>query len=114
MLVVSEEAYRTCNTSKPQRSFHGGETVFRLTKPGAVYFIGGAAGKCDKGQKLVVVVMSEHGPKGGMAAPPPSPEGFVAAGGPGEEAPPPVSASTGVSVCMVKVMGAFMAFALLV
>ncbi|XP_078439419.1 early nodulin-like protein 1 [Wolffia australiana] len=110
VLEVDNADYRTCNTSKPIESFHGGETVFRLTRGGAFFFIGGA-GKCEKGQKMVVVVMAVHGAARGPAA---APAGLAAAGGPEAEAPPPVSAgsSYGVCSCMVATLVVLAVFVL--
>lgn len=133
VLVVTEADYRTCNTSNPLRRLQGGHSVFRLTRPGPFFFIGGAAGRCERGQKLVVVVLSVRGPKRGAApsplgfapygAPPPSisqppsaSPAFAPAGGPVEgEAPSPVSgcsAGASLTTAAAAVLGGAAAFLL--
>eukprot|EP01018_Ginkgo_biloba_P010157 Gb_03778 [translate_table: standard] len=62
VLQVSPQDYNTCNTSKPIASFNDdGNTEFKFPNSGPFYFISGASGNCEKGQKLVVVVMYPRG-----------------------------------------------------
>ncbi|CAA7397504.1 unnamed protein product [Spirodela intermedia] len=141
VLVVTEADYRACNTSNPLWKLHGGHSVFRLTRSGPFFFISGAAGRCERGQKLVVVVLSVRGPRRGAAAPPPlapappplgfapygapppsmlqpptAPPAFTAAGGPAEGEPPsPVSgcsAGATLSMAAVAMFGGVAAFLL--
>lgn len=58
MLRVGKEDYEVCNTSNPQQKFDDGNTKVELDKPGPFYFISGAKGHCEQGQKLVVVVLT--------------------------------------------------------
>ncbi|XVE97458.1 hypothetical protein REPUB_Repub03eG0021400 [Reevesia pubescens] len=59
VLQVTKENYESCNTSKPIKEYKDGNTKVELDKSGSFYFISGADGHCQKGQKLQVVVMSE-------------------------------------------------------
>ncbi|PWA61300.1 early nodulin-like protein 11 [Artemisia annua] len=45
---------------------------FKLVESGAFYFINGAEGSCDKGQRLAVKVLSHKHAGGSCAAPTPS------------------------------------------
>ncbi|XP_022728841.1 early nodulin-like protein 1 [Durio zibethinus] len=59
VLQVTKENYESCNTSKPINEYKDGNTKVELDESGPFYFISGADGHCQKGQKLQVVVMSE-------------------------------------------------------
>lgn len=60
VLQVTKENYLSCNTSKPIKEYKDGDnTKVELDESGPFYFISGADSHCKKGQKLVVVVMSE-------------------------------------------------------
>ncbi|XP_020208051.1 early nodulin-like protein 3 [Cajanus cajan] len=61
VLEVSREDYVNCSVSKPIKEYSDGTTKVELDRPGAFYFISGAKGHCEKGQKLVVVVLSPRG-----------------------------------------------------
>lgn len=77
VLQVSKEGYDSCNTSNPINEYNDGNTKVKLDHPGPFYFISGAKGHCQKGQKLVVVVMTPRG--GGRdtgISPAPSPAAF--------------------------------------
>nr|KYP44229.1 Early nodulin-like protein 1 [Cajanus cajan] len=58
VLEVTREGYANCNTSNPIKEYSDGNTKVKLERPGAFYFISGAKGHCEKGQKVIVVVMS--------------------------------------------------------
>ncbi|OIW20993.1 hypothetical protein TanjilG_27338 [Lupinus angustifolius] len=58
VLVVTEEAYDTCNTSHPIHNMEKGDSETTLNKPGPFYFISGQVDHCKQGQKLAVVVIS--------------------------------------------------------
>ncbi|THU46446.1 hypothetical protein C4D60_Mb09t05030 [Musa balbisiana] len=58
VLVVSKQDYDACDVSKPIRKLDGGDSVFKFDRSGPFYFISGAPGNCQQGQKLVVVVMA--------------------------------------------------------
>ncbi|KAI3836220.1 hypothetical protein MKW92_037056 [Papaver armeniacum] len=65
----SLESYLNCVLTKPIAEYKDGEnTKVELNKSGPYYFISGAKGHCEKGQKLIVVVMAPR-----STAPAPSP-----------------------------------------
>ncbi|KAL5774966.1 hypothetical protein ACOSP7_012523 [Xanthoceras sorbifolium] len=71
VLEVTKEDYESCKTSKPVKEFKEGNTKFELDHPGPFYFISGAEGHCQKGQKVEVVVMSDkHDPGHSGSSPP--------------------------------------------
>ncbi|WOL19058.1 hypothetical protein Cni_G27855 [Canna indica] len=72
ILQVTREAYLSCNRSNPLAEHKDGATVVELRRSGAYYFISGADGACEEGQKMIVVVMSERHSLRGLA-PGPSP-----------------------------------------
>ncbi|GFQ06594.1 early nodulin-like protein 1 [Phtheirospermum japonicum] len=71
-LQVSEENYKSCNKSNPVQSYNDGNTRFTLNNSGPFYFISGAEGHCEKGQKLEIRVLSVK-PRHSHVAPVPSP-----------------------------------------
>ncbi|XP_073109474.1 early nodulin-like protein 15 [Elaeis guineensis] len=60
VLQVRREDYLSCNTSSPVAEHKDGTAVVKLHWSGPYYFISGAEGACEKGEKLIVVVMSER------------------------------------------------------
>ncbi|KAF7830359.1 early nodulin-like protein 1 [Senna tora] len=54
VLQVSREDYVNCSTSNPIKEYNDGNTKVKLDRPGPFYFISGAKGHCEEGQKLVV------------------------------------------------------------
>ncbi|MED6216987.1 hypothetical protein PIB30_013201 [Stylosanthes scabra] len=91
---ASKEDYGNCNTTSPIKKFNDGNTKVELDHPGPFFFISGAKGNCEQGEKLHVVVLTPRGSPAPSHAPAttPSPSsGF-------EEAPtlsPAVAPSTG-------------------
>ncbi|XVE71268.1 hypothetical protein DITRI_Ditri10aG0137400 [Diplodiscus trichospermus] len=75
VLQVTKEAYASCNTSNPTAEYKDGNTKFKLEKSGPFYFISGAKGHCEQGQKLHVVVLSPKHRYTGIS-PAPSPAEF--------------------------------------
>ncbi|KAL3500309.1 hypothetical protein ACH5RR_039402 [Cinchona calisaya] len=72
VLLVNKRDYITCNTSSPIEAYNDGNTKVKLEHSGPYHFISGAEGHCEKGQKFLVVVLSEkHGRK--FISPAPSP-----------------------------------------
>ena len=62
VVQVSKKDYDSCSTSSPIAVYKDGNTKVKLDKSGPFYFISGAEGQCEKGQKLVTVVLSgRHG-----------------------------------------------------
>ncbi|KAB2002062.1 hypothetical protein ERO13_D11G038533v2 [Gossypium hirsutum] len=49
--------YDKCQTSHPQFFSNNGDTDYKLDQPGLFYFISGATGHCQRGQKMVVKVL---------------------------------------------------------
>ncbi|XP_030519677.2 early nodulin-like protein 3 [Rhodamnia argentea] len=83
VLQATEGDYASCSTAKPLKEYKDGDTKLKLERSGPYYFISGAEGHCQKGQKLEVVVMSEkHWSKGVTATPTEAPA-------PAMEAPSP-------------------------
>ncbi|KAL5785933.1 hypothetical protein ACOSQ2_008325 [Xanthoceras sorbifolium] len=58
VLQVTKEDYVSCNTTNPIAQYKDGNTKVELHKPGPFYFISGVKGSCEKGQKLIVVVLT--------------------------------------------------------
>lgn len=91
VLEVTEEDYKTCNKSNPIKSYNDGNTRITLDKSGPFFFISGAEGHCEKGQKLEIKVLSaKHGHSPAVPAPSPAenhhhhaPAPAPANGGPG-------------------------------
>ncbi|KAG1326559.1 early nodulin-like protein 3 [Cocos nucifera] len=73
VLEVTRKDYLSCNTSSPIAEHKDGNTVVRLPQSGPYYFISGAEGACEKGEKLIVIVMSERHRRFGGISPAPSP-----------------------------------------
>ncbi|KAL5571149.1 hypothetical protein UlMin_020746 [Ulmus minor] len=60
VLEVKKDDYYSCNTTNPIVSLTKGDSVFALDRSGPFFFISGNAEHCQKGQKLLVVVMAER------------------------------------------------------
>ncbi|KAK6281959.1 hypothetical protein POUND7_015784, partial [Theobroma cacao] len=89
VLLVTREAYYSCNTSNPIQSLTDGDSIFTFDRSGPFFFIGGNADNCNKGQKLIVVVLAvRHKPQ--KQPPSPSPSTAVPATRPVSPAPSPV------------------------
>ncbi|KAK9698151.1 hypothetical protein RND81_08G085400 [Saponaria officinalis] len=68
VMQVTREAYLTCNTSNPIAEHKDDETKVVLDKPGPQYFISGIKDNCDKGEKLIVLVITpRHRRSGGVS-----------------------------------------------
>ncbi|OEL26467.1 hypothetical protein BAE44_0012512 [Dichanthelium oligosanthes] len=87
VLLVDQRSYDACDTAAPVDTFADGSTVFTFTRSGPFYFISGNKDNCNRGEKLIVVVMGERSAVGNATEPlAPSPNGpFSAAYSP----PPP-------------------------
>ncbi|XP_062101725.1 early nodulin-like protein 15 [Humulus lupulus] len=73
VLEVSKEDYEACNTSRAMKEYKDGNTKVSLDRAGPFYFISGAKGHCEKGQKLIVVVLSPRRNRFYGISPAPSP-----------------------------------------
>ncbi|KAI7758092.1 hypothetical protein M8C21_002083 [Ambrosia artemisiifolia] len=67
VLRVEEGDYKKCIKSKPINEYNDGNTTIDLNKSGAFFFISGADGHCEKGEKLEIRVLSHK-----HSVPPPS------------------------------------------
>ncbi|XP_050376442.1 early nodulin-like protein 1 [Argentina anserina] len=70
VMVVTEPEYEKCHSDKPIFMFKGGDSVFKLDRPGLFYFISGTASHCEKGQKMIVKVLGS--PAAETESPPPA------------------------------------------
>ena len=98
----------TCNTSSPIAAHNDGNTEVKLEQAGPYYFISSAQGNCKKGQKLIVVVLSEKHRRFMGISPAPSPLEIQ----PPAPAPASSAASFKASFLMMA-MGAFVRFLLM-
>lgn len=57
VMEVGKENYDDCNATQPTFFSNNGNTEFKLNHSGTFYFISGASGHCEKGQKMIVRVM---------------------------------------------------------
>ncbi|MCD7459912.1 hypothetical protein HAX54_042293 [Datura stramonium] len=104
VLEVSKRDYVTCNTSSPIAVHNDGNTKIVLDHSGAYYFISGAKGHCEQGQKLIVVTLSDKNMRRFMGAPAPSPtesEGPAVA---------PTSSAASLKASFVVAFGVLMGF----
>ena len=59
---MTKEDCENCNKAKPIEKYKEGMTKIELNHSGPFYFIGGSEGKCsERGQKLIVVILSNGG-----------------------------------------------------
>ncbi|KFK29635.1 hypothetical protein AALP_AA7G159300 [Arabis alpina] len=65
VLQVTKEDYDSCNTAKPLKAYNDGDTKVELDKSGHYFFISGAPNNCAKGEKIILVVLSERKTGGG-------------------------------------------------
>uniref|UniRef100_A0A7N0SW62 Phytocyanin domain-containing protein n=1 Tax=Kalanchoe fedtschenkoi TaxID=63787 RepID=A0A7N0SW62_KALFE len=114
VLFVDEEDYKNCNPNKPLLKLEGGDSVFKFDRSGPFFFITANATNCQRGQKLIVVVLAVRSPpppphvQPPAATPPPSPAPTSpppSAPTPAEDSVPAPSASE-VSPPTVKSPGA--------
>ncbi|THU53566.1 hypothetical protein C4D60_Mb10t15780 [Musa balbisiana] len=106
VLLVTETAYKSCDVTSPIQSYTDGNTIFKFNRSGPFYFISGAAGHCNRGQRLIVVVLAirhhkSHRLPPAAVAPTPSTPG----------SPPPSSSASGLAVSRVY-LGVMVAMAL--
>nr|ACU17156.1 unknown [Glycine max] len=97
VLEVTREDYANCSTSKPIKEYNDGNTKVKLEHAGPFYSISGAKGHCEKGQKLIVVVMSPRH----IISPAPSPTEFHFEG----PAVAPTSSATTFQVGLLTALG---------
>ncbi|KAL9253133.1 Early nodulin-like protein [Drosera capensis] len=65
VMEVREEEYKKCNATQPLYFSNTGNTLIELNRSGSFYFISGSSGHCQRGQRMIIVVLSpEDGPGG--------------------------------------------------
>ncbi|XP_073009510.1 early nodulin-like protein 1 [Typha latifolia] len=77
VLVVNEVDFDACNVSNPIQRLDGGDSAFKLDRPGRFFFVSGDADQCRKAEKLLVAVMAVRTkqpiiPPSPSTSPPPS------------------------------------------
>ncbi|CAD5334821.1 unnamed protein product [Arabidopsis thaliana] len=70
---VMKADFDGCNVRNPIKNFDNGESVITLDRSGAFYFISGNQEHCQKGQKLIVVVLASPATPSPMTPQSPSP-----------------------------------------
>ncbi|KAF5460984.1 hypothetical protein F2P56_020815 [Juglans regia] len=84
VLVVNKDDYDKCNTKNPIKKLEDGDSEFNLDRSGPFFFISGNEQNCEKGQKLIVTVLSvRHNnkyPPPSSPTPLPTPKGAPAPG----------------------------------
>ncbi|XXG84135.1 hypothetical protein AAC387_Pa10g1722 [Persea americana] len=110
VLVVDEDDYNRCGSSKPIAKYEDGKTVIELDRYGFFFFISGVGGHCKSGQKLIVWVMAHH-PISQVPAPAPSAGGGGSGSGSGSGSGEPPSSSSSSSSSPIKVTIAAASFA---
>ncbi|XP_075499581.1 uncharacterized protein LOC142538022 [Primulina tabacum] len=88
VLVVTKDDYERCNKDSPRQVFKDGDSKFKFDKSGPFFFISGRTQHCEKGQKLVTVVLSDRHHN---APPSPSPTHSPPMKPPPSHSPPPPS-----------------------
>lgn len=75
VLQVTRADYLSCSASSPVAQYvnKGGEAKVELERSGPYYFISGAPGHCEKGQKLIIVVLSPRNAYARVSSPAPAP-----------------------------------------
>ncbi|CAF2136004.1 hypothetical protein BRARA_B00546 [Brassica rapa] len=58
VMQVTKEGYKQCNSSHPRFYSNTGKTRFMFDHSVPYYFISGTSGHCEKGQKMIVEVIS--------------------------------------------------------
>jgi len=58
--VVNKQDYDSCNTKNPIFKLDDGDSTFKFDKSGPFFFISGIVENCQKGEKLIVVVLSPN------------------------------------------------------
>ena len=72
VLQVQEGDYKKCITTKPITAYKDSPAKFKLVELGAFYFISGAEGSGDNGERFAIKVLSHKHAGGSSDAPTPS------------------------------------------
>ncbi|XP_055824123.1 early nodulin-like protein 1 [Solanum dulcamara] len=109
LVVHDKDDYLKCNKTKPIHHLKDGHSKLKFTRNGRFYFISGKDDNCEKGQKVLVVVMSPNhhnrhkspSPASSPVAtqtPPPESVPSVVAPAPGSVSPVPAPATSAAAV----------------
>lgn len=64
VMEVSKQDYTGCNSTRPNFFSNSGNTVYTLDRSGFFFFISGATGHCEVGQRMIVWVVAQDGSGG--------------------------------------------------
>ncbi|XP_055801852.1 early nodulin-like protein 1 [Solanum dulcamara] len=92
VLLVDKDDYNNCNKDNPILELEHGNSKFRFDGSGPFYFISGHEDNCEKGQKLMIVVLSPNHHKAHKAHEALSPAPVESTG---PVSPAPASATSG-------------------
>uniref|UniRef100_G3MT85 Phytocyanin domain-containing protein n=1 Tax=Amblyomma maculatum TaxID=34609 RepID=G3MT85_AMBMU len=79
VMEVTEKEYESCKSVHPIYFSNNGNTELKLDHSGDFYFISGISGHCERGQKMIIKVMSHSDAPGTSPPAPPSPDESSAA-----------------------------------
>ncbi|KAI3702837.1 hypothetical protein L6452_28590 [Arctium lappa] len=96
VLVVNKGDYDGCNMNSPIMKLDGGDSLFKFDRSGPFYFVSGNKSNCDRGQKLIVVVLAvrNRSPPSPATLPPAPAVSPVIPPSPGSPSPAGVSPSS--------------------
>ncbi|KAF3618977.1 putative lysine histidine transporter 1-like [Capsicum annuum] len=57
VMEVTDKEYKKCNSTRPNFFSNTGNTMYTLEHSGYYYFVSGAAGHCERGQRMIVRVL---------------------------------------------------------
>ncbi|WMV39248.1 hypothetical protein MTR67_032633 [Solanum verrucosum] len=103
LVVHDNDDYLKCNKTSPIHHLKDGHSRLKFTRNGRFYFISGKDDNCEKGQKVLVVVMSPNHQKSPspasspVATPAPQPESA-------SPAPAPAASAAAVDVSSSNVL----------
>uniref|UniRef100_A0A6M2EQH6 Phytocyanin domain-containing protein n=1 Tax=Populus davidiana TaxID=266767 RepID=A0A6M2EQH6_9ROSI len=90
VVQVTKEGYEKCNAEKPLEKFTDGHTVFEIKQYGArYYFISGNRDRCQKNEKMEVLVLADRSTNATASPPSPGSSDMVPAPTPSSEESPP-------------------------
>ncbi|KAL3813846.1 hypothetical protein ACJIZ3_015114 [Penstemon smallii] len=61
VMEVNKTNYDECNSDRPNYFSNTGNTIYTLDRSGFFYFISGATGHCEKGQRMIIWVIEQEG-----------------------------------------------------
>lgn len=57
VMEVTEAEYEKCRSSYPLFFSNSGDSLVKLDRPGAFFFISGISGHCERGEKMIIKVL---------------------------------------------------------